>query len=133
MPLLSRFGILWPGFVAAALFSGFAAEGPHLGPLFDAFPLTLAPGHRTEVLGPIFYTEQKELQRTWAFPPLLSRTWDPVTDFDEIDLAYPLITYRRFGMEYRWHVIQVFSFAGGKDEVARGVFEIIQQRLIDLT
>ena len=116
MPLLSRFGILWPGIVTAALFSGFAAEGPDLGPLFDAFPLTLAPGHRTEVLGPIFYTEQKELQRTWAFPPLLSRTWDPVTDFDEIDLAYPLITYRRFGMEYRWHVIQVFSFAGGKDQ-----------------
>ena len=114
--LLGRSGILGSGLLAVALCSGLAAEGPAWGPLVDAFPLTLAPGHRTEVLGPLFYTEQKELQRTWALPPLLSRTWDPSTDFDETDLAYPLITYRRFGTEYRWHVFQVFSFAGGRDQ-----------------
>lgn len=116
MSLLGRFGILWSGVVAAGLSAGFAAERPHLGPLFDSFPLTLEPGTRTEALGPFFYIEQEELQRTWSIPPLLSRTWDPDTDFTEVDLAYPLITYRRFGTEYRWQVVQVFSFAGGRDQ-----------------
>ena len=108
--------ILGSAVLAAALCSGFAADGPALGPLFDAFPLTLSSGHRAEALGPVFYTEQKEQQRTWAFPPLVSRNWDPATDFDETDVLYPLITYRRFGTEYRWHVVQVFNFAGGGDQ-----------------
>ena len=98
---------------------GFAADGPNLGPLFDTFPLTLESGNRTEVLGPVFYSEQAGSQRVWAFPPLLSRAWDPETDFDEIDFGYPLMTYRRYGKEYRWQFVQVFSFAGGRDQQER--------------
>src|SRR5437879_5218937 len=53
----------------------------HAGPLFDQFRLTLDSGHRTELIGPLFYYEQKDTQRIWAVPPLLSYTVDPATDF----------------------------------------------------
>lgn len=85
------------------------------GPLFDEFPLTLAPGHRTEIMGPLFYSEQRESQKTWAFPPLLSHTQDPDTDSEGYDFGYPVMTYHRFGSEYRWQLLQVLSFSGGKN------------------
>lgn len=85
------------------------------GLLFDDFPLTLADGHRTEALGPLFNFEEKETQQRWAVPPLGSYTRDSDTDFSEFDLAYPILTYDRFGREYRWQFFQVFSFAGGQD------------------
>jgi hypothetical protein len=83
------------------------------GLLFDKFDLTLAPGHRTEAAGPFYYSEQKETQHTWALPPLFSWARDPVTDWEEIDLAYPLLTYDRFGEQYRWQLFQLLSFSGG--------------------
>ena len=92
-----------------------AADGPHLGPLFDTFPLTLGPGDRTELLGPLFYWEETESEGTWAVPPLFSRHWNPGADANELDFAYPLSTYRRYGAEYRWQFIQILSFAGGKN------------------
>src|SRR5262245_21500043 len=78
------------------------ADGPHAGPLLDRFPLTLAPGQRTEVLGPLFYSETNDTQKTWAFPPLMAHVKDPVTDFTEFDFLYPILTYDRYGPEYRW-------------------------------
>jgi len=51
-----------------------------IGPLYDDFELTLAPGHRTEILGPAFYSEKKEDQKTWAIPILtLAHTEDPTS------------------------------------------------------
>jgi hypothetical protein len=85
----------------------------HAGPLFDEFDLTLGPGHRTEAAGPFFYSEEKETQRTWAVPPLLSHTQDPATESEEVDFAYPVITYDRFGAQYRFQILQLLSFAGG--------------------
>jgi hypothetical protein len=93
-----------------------AAGGADAGPLCDRFPLTLAPGHKTEALGPLFYSEIEDTRRTWAIPPLLSRSWDPITGFNEVDVGYPLLTYRRFGSEYRWQLVQLLSFAGGSDQ-----------------
>ena len=81
--------------------------------LFDEFDLTLAPGHRTEAVGPFFYSEQKETQRIWAVPPLLSYTRDPETESKEFDFLYPVMTYDRYGEQYRWQFFQVLSFAGG--------------------
>ena len=89
------------------------ADGPHVGFLFDEFNLTLDSGHRTEAVGPFFYSEERDTQRTWAVPPLFSRTEDPATDSEEIDVVYPVITYDRFGDHYRWHIFQLLSFAGG--------------------
>lgn len=105
--------------LAIPVHRGFAGEGLDFGPLFDEFPSTLAPGDRVEALGPLFYWEQREAQRMWGAPPLLSRTWDPATDFNEVDFAYPIMTYRRFGTEHRWQFLQIFSFAGGHDQQAR--------------
>ena len=79
--------LLW-GLVLAvsASLSASASDALHAGFLFDEFDLTLAPGHRTEALGPFFYSEQKETQRTWAVPPLLSYTRDPATGVQGIRL-----------------------------------------------
>lgn len=37
---------------------------------------------------------------------------------EEIDVAYPILTYDRFGSEYRFQWFQLFSFSGGKDQRA---------------
>ena len=102
------------------------ADSLHAGPLFDEFDLTLALGHRTEALGPFFYLEQKESQRTWAVPPLLSYTRDPETESKEFDFLYPVMTYNRFGEQYRWQFFQLLSFAGGptQQESARDRFTL---------
>lgn len=87
------------------------------GPLFDQFDLTLAPGHRTEALGPFFYSDEQDTQRIWAVPPLISHTQDPATDSEEFDFAYPLLTYDRYGQQYRWQIGQLLSFAGGPSQL----------------
>lgn len=114
---LARQGIALIGCVCFGLLpgNGFAADWLNVGPLFDQFPLTLEPGRRTEALGPLFYSQQSGTTRTWAVPPLISRHWDPDLDLDQIDIGYPVITYRRYGPEYRWQFIQVFSFAGSQN------------------
>ena len=53
------------------------------GPLCHQFNLTLSPGTRTEVLGPLFYHQNKNGTKTWAVPPLFSYTRDEATDFEE--------------------------------------------------
>ena len=87
-----------------------------LGPLIQDFDLTLSPGHRTEMVGPLFYSETKETATLLAFPPLFSITRDPGMDSTEVDFAYPVITYRRYGTEHRWHFMEVLSYAGGEDQ-----------------
>src|SRR5438067_2282996 len=85
---------------------GYAGESggnrPHAGFFYDSFDLTLDSGHRTEALGPLFYSEEKDTQRTWAIPPILSYSQDPGTESKEIDFLYPLLTYDRYGEQYRW-------------------------------
>lgn len=121
----------------SAPLGAWAADGPPAGPLFDEFGLTLAPGHRIEALGPFFYSEQEETQRIWAVPPLLSYTRDPATESKEFDFLYPVLTYNRYGGQYRWQVFEVLSFAGGptQRETARDRFTLFplyfQQRSSD--
>ena len=88
--------LLWGlGLALSVPLSALATDGPPAGPLFDEFDLTLAPGHRTEALGPFFYSEEEETQRIWAVPPLLSYTRDPATESKEFDFIYPVLTYDR--------------------------------------
>ena len=114
-----------------------AAGPPSAGPLFDEFPLTLAPGHRIEALGPLFYNEQKGTQQTWAVPPLLSYSQDPAPGLKEFDFLYPVLTCDRYGQQYRWQFCQFLSFAGGptQRENARDRFTLFplyfQQRSSD--
>jgi hypothetical protein len=83
--------------------------------LFDQFSLTLDSGQRTEAAGPFFYDQQKDSERTWAIPPLLSYDSDPAVESTEDDFFYPLLTYERYGTEYRWQFFQLLSFAGGQE------------------
>jgi len=101
--------VVWPAHVLAG-------DWLHAGFLYDDYKLTLEPGHRTEVLGPLFYSEEKDTERTWALPPLFSDTTDPSIERHEYDFGYPILTYRRFGTEYRWQLIQIFAWAGGGNQ-----------------
>lgn len=89
-----------------------------LGPIYDSFDLTLQPGHETDVVGPLFYDKHAESGHTWAFPPFFSDFHDPATETEEIDGVYPLLTYDRYGQQYRWQLFQIFSFAGGPTQNA---------------
>lgn len=103
-----------------------AADFLSAGPLFHEFYLTLTPGERTEVAGPLFYKETAETQKTWAVPPLISYTSDEAADLKEFDILYPILTYDRYGEQYRWQFCQLFSLAGGPypNEKSRDRFTI---------
>jgi hypothetical protein len=98
--------------LTAARASGWA----NAGFLYDDFRLALGAGHRTEILGPLFYFEDKDETQTWAIPPLLSRHRYPGTESEEWDCLYPIVSLDRFGTEYRWHVFQLVSFSGGVNQ-----------------
>jgi hypothetical protein len=106
-------------FLAATLgfsFAGFAEDGFHAGPLYDQFPLTLDSGQRTEAVGPLFYEQQKDSEKTWAFPPFFSRATDPGVEYREDDFLYPLLTSESYGKEKRWQFFELWSFAGGNTQ-----------------
>ncbi len=86
------------------------------GFLYDEFPLTLDTGKRTEAVGPFFSYEEKDTQRQLALPPFFSRTRDPDLESTEIDFLYPILTYDRYGEEYRFQILQWFAFAGGQTQ-----------------
>jgi hypothetical protein len=93
----------------------FADDGFHAGLVYDQFPLTLDSGRRTEAVGPFFYDQLKDSEKTWAIPPLLSYDTDPGTESGEFDLVYPVLTCVRYGAEYRWQLAQLLSFSGGQN------------------
>jgi hypothetical protein len=68
-----------------------------------------------ELLGPLFYSQQEESEHQWGVPPLgISYINDPANEHESFDFAYPLMTWRRFGREYRWQFFQVLNSAGGQ-------------------
>jgi hypothetical protein len=125
------------GLAIARSTTALAKDGFRAGPIFDEFALTLDSGRRTEALGPFFYSQWKDSETTWAIPPLMSYDTDPATETRQFDMLYPLLTYERFGMEYRWQLFQLLSFSGGQsqDEVPEKRFTIFpfyfQQRSPD--
>ncbi len=90
-----------------------AQDWNHFGFFWDQFGLTLAEGSRTEAAGPFYYRSTEGKQETWAIPPLFSLMRDSELDHLEQDFAYPLLTYDRYGKQYRWQFFQLLSFAGG--------------------
>lgn len=112
----------WLGLLAVSSLASSAclcfADPLSAGPLFDEFKLTLSPGEQTEALGPLYYRQTTDTQRTWAVPPLLSDTHDPGLGLREFDFLYPLMTYDRYGDQYRWQFFQLLSFAGGPSQTA---------------
>jgi len=112
---MRRLQILFP-FAVPAEDVASAKDGFHAGPIFDEFELTLDSGRRTEALGPFFYDQHKDSEETWAITPLLAFDTDPATESEEFDLLYPVLTYERFGMEYRWQLGQLLSYSGGRNQ-----------------
>jgi hypothetical protein len=95
---------------------GLAQDSSHAGPLFDEFSLTLAPGQRIEAAGPFWFEERQGSRETWGLPPLLCATRDPETDSCEFRFIYPLMSWIRYGGQYRWQLGQLLSFAGGPSQ-----------------
>ena len=113
-------------FCLIGLHLGVARADWSAGPFYDEFSLTLASGKRTEALGPLFFFEQRESQKQFALPPLFSCTRDAELESEEFDFLYPVLTYDRYGAEYRFQILQLFSFAGGntQDEEKKGRFTL---------
>jgi hypothetical protein len=86
------------------------------GPLFADYRLTLDAGERVEAFGPFWVEQRRETEEQVAVPPLFSLTTDPATESREFDFLYPLLTYDRYGSEYRWQLLQLLSFSGGQDQ-----------------
>jgi len=114
-----------------------AQDWNHFGLLWDSFGLTLAEGTRTEAVGPLYYHSVEGTQDTWALPPLFSSMHDSALEVVEKDFAYPVLTYDRYGSQYRFQFFQLLSFAGGptQTETERRRFTLFpfyfQQRSTD--
>ncbi|HEU6447643.1 MAG TPA: hypothetical protein VFV23_04315 [Verrucomicrobiae bacterium] len=83
--------------------------------MFDKFPLTLCDGWRMEAAGPFFYEQHCDTENILAFPPFFSHETDSDTERREDNYLYPLMTYRRYGSEYRWQLCQIINFSGGQN------------------
>jgi hypothetical protein len=92
-----------------------ADDSIQFGPLLSESPLTLDSGNRLEAAGPFFYFQHEDSEKTWAVPPFFSHDADSVVGSSEDDFLYPLLTYRSYGKEYRWQLIQLLSFSGGEE------------------
>ena len=123
--------------LAGMRFPVIAGQDWNAGPLFDQFSLTLEPGHRDEAVGPLFYSQEKDTERTIAVPPIFSHVTDSAIDSEEFDFLYPVMTYDRYGREFRWQFFQLLSLAGGQNqqEIPRSRFTVFpfyfQQRSPD--
>lgn len=106
------------------------SEPVSAGPLWAEFALSFAPGERTEALGPFWAAERRwpedwqptveqpvppvsRIARTFTLAPLFNWNAEPVVDHVSWELAYPVITYDRYGPEWRLQVFQLLRFTGG--------------------
>jgi hypothetical protein len=103
-------GLVGPHLLAAD------AEDAHFGFLFDHHKLTLESGTERQAAGPFYWHRQWDTSELFAVPPFYShvREKDKEVDAVEWDALYPVVSYDRFGPEYRWHLFQVLSWAGSE-------------------
>jgi len=78
--------------------------------------LSLSSPDTLDPYGPLSYRKDSGTTTIWALSPLFSYTLDKDVDFEEFDFVYPVISYDRFGSEYRFHIFQLFSLSGGKTQ-----------------
>jgi len=108
--------ILSVGLAMGVTFTARAGNQFSAGPLYDHFPLTLDSGERTEALGPLYFSQQKETEKSWGLPPFFSEWKDPATESGGYNLIYPLLTYHNYGKETYWQFCQLLSFSGGQNQ-----------------
>jgi len=92
-----------------------ADESDGFGLIFDRFHLTLEDGYRTEIAGPLYYSQQAGDESTVAFPPFFSTVSNLSVAYTDYDFLYPLLTRLQYGQEWRWQLFQLLSFSGGKE------------------
>ncbi len=118
-PIETRFRVRFLAFLLLTI-SFLAPAQPlrevHAGFIFDRHATAFENGFGTEAAGPFFYERKSELAHTWAVPPFFSYTDWLDGEGTEYDFAYPLLTYDRYGGEYRWQLGQLLSFAGGRNQ-----------------
>ncbi|MGV3773268.1 MAG: hypothetical protein ACO1QB_10235 [Verrucomicrobiales bacterium] len=112
-----NFAAIWKAALSSILFiapPALAKDFPDdLGPIFSSFGLTLTPGERTEVLGPLYFSQDEKPQKLFVVPPLISYYQNPLVPSTEIDLLYPVLTIDKYGDEYRFQIFQLLSMGGG--------------------
>ena len=55
-------------------------------------------------------------ERSFAIPVLFSSKSSSRPDHSEWDVLYPLMSYDRYGKEWRWHFLQIFRLSGGEGQ-----------------
>lgn len=109
--------LAWLWLVPASLSAAEARSEAQFGPFYQEFKLTLEPGEREEALGPLYYYQEthetRSLTRLWAVPPLVAYLRNDDVDYEQLDILWKLLTYNRYGVEYRFQLLQWFNFAGG--------------------
>lgn len=112
-----------------------AGDAVSAGPLWADFALTIEPGERTEAFGPLWAQERRwpeegragpdapeppvsRIARTFTLAPLFNWNAEPAVERVSWDLAYPVITYDRYGPEWRLQVLQLLRFTGGATQDA---------------
>lgn len=95
--------------------------------------MTIGTGERLEAAGPFWASERRwpedwepseaeptppvtEIARTFTLAPLFNWNAEPVADNVSWDFVYPVVTYDRYGGEYRVQVLQMLSFSGGRTQ-----------------
>jgi hypothetical protein len=89
-------------------------DGPHFGLLFDRFALTLRGGTKAEAIGPLYGLERTTNGSLLSISPVFSLYRDTAVGQTEAELVYPILSFDRFGSEYRFQLFQVIAFAGGE-------------------
>ena len=87
-------------------------EGLEAGPAWAEFQTVWETGTRTETLGTFLSWEQTAETRRWTLAPLMSYEATPILEREQVDLLYPILTWRKSATEYRWQLLQVFNFSG---------------------
>ena len=77
-----------------------ALEDPiQAGPVFSEFQTVWESGRKTEILGPLAMWETTADERNWGVYPLMSYQSAPIVELEELDVLYPLFTWRKQGTE----------------------------------
>jgi hypothetical protein len=93
---------------------GACADLLDFGPLASRFRMSLEAGQREEWVGPLYYHQHTDSEDLSAMPPLWSSVRNHEIDSVETDVLYPILTYDRFGEEYRWQLFQWINLASGR-------------------
>ena len=91
-----------------------SADWANLGFIYDRVPTVFREGERTEILGPIFSLETTTNASLFTFSPLFSIYRDSTIPQTEAELGYPILSFDKFGSEYRFQLLQIISFSGGE-------------------